>query len=426
MKTIIHWFTNDLRLHDMPAFQALHNADALLPVFVFDTRNDEATQYGFPRMGAQRKAFIEQSVSALKNELQNKGSDLLVLKGIPEKILPQLARIHDAQTIHVEQPIASEELGIINAIENDLGKAIHCFESRTIFLQDALPFDLQSLPNIFTEFRKLIEKHIGYEVQTCADVNLPPLPPGIHEDLPFETYRISSKEGGAHPRAAFRAIGGEFEGLRRLQHYTFETHAIATYKETRNGLIGDAYSSKFSPWLATGCLSVKKILETINHYESMCQSNDSTYWMKFELLWREFFQWTLKKHGNDFFRLSGIRGNQPNIHHDQQLIDDWRFGETSDKFVNANMKELLHTGFMSNRGRQNVASYFVHNLKQDWRIGAAWFESQLIDYDVASNWGNWMYVAGVGNDPRQDRVFNTKKQAEMYDSKGEYQSLWLS
>mgnify|MGYP001951331995 CR=1 FL=1 len=92
--------------------------------------------------------------------------------------------------------------------------------------------------------------------------------------------------------------------------------------------------------------------------------------------------------------------------------------------VNANMIELKETGWMSNRGRQNVASYFAKELLQDWRIGAAYFESMLLDYDVHSNYGNWMYVAGVGNDPR-DRKFNTKLQAKRYDENYKYRKLWL-
>ena len=99
-------------------------------------------------------------------------------------------------------------------------------------------------------------------------------------------------------------------------------------------------------------------------------------------------------------------------------------GRTREPFVNANMRELAATGWISNRGRQNVASYWSKQLKQDWRIGASWFESQLLDYDVHSNWGNWMYNSGVGNDPR-DRVFNIRRQAEQYDSSGKYQRLWL-
>jgi deoxyribodipyrimidine photo-lyase len=100
-------------------------------------------------------------------------------------------------------------------------------------------------------------------------------------------------------------------------------------------------------------------------------------------------------------------------------------GNTGNRFIDANMRELLLTGFMSNRGRQNVASYFVHELGLDWRLGAQYFEEALVDYDVYSNWGNWAYLAGVGNDPRANRRFNITRQADMYDPAGSYQKLWL-
>ena len=87
------------------------------------------------------------------------------------------------------------------------------------------------------------------------------------------------------------------------------------------------------------------------------------------------------------------------------------------------MKELLATGFMSNRGRQNVASFLIHNLNLPWTWGAAFFEEQLIDYDPDINWGNWLYLSGKGTDPRA-RVFNIKKQANDYDHLGEYQKKW--
>ena len=104
----------------------------------------------------------------------------------------------------------------------------------------------------------------------------------------------------------------------------------------------------------------------------------------------------------------------------------WKNGKTNDSFVNANMNELLKTGYMSNRGRQNVASYLVHDLGVDWRLGASWFEHLLLDYDVASNTGNWIYIAGVGNDPRANRKFDTIRQAKRYDGKNTYQNLWGS
>ncbi len=108
----------------------------------------------------------------------------------------------------------------------------------------------------------------------------------------------------------------------------------------------------------------------------------------------------------------------------KELLHQWIEGRTPNDFVNANMLELAHTGWMSNRGRQNVASYWSRELQQDWRVGASYFESMLLDYDVHSNWGNWMYNSGVGNDPR-DRKFSPDLQAARYDSGGHFRRLWL-
>jgi deoxyribodipyrimidine photo-lyase len=213
--------------------------------------------------------------------------------------------------------------------------------------------------------------------------------------------------------------------LRRLNHYLWGSNSIATYKETRNGLIGSDYSSKFSPWLAQGCLSPKLIYHEIRRYEREKTSNDSTYWLIFELLWRDYFRLIGKKYGNRIFFKTGPQ-NKPMRHlrDNMELFHSWAEGKTGVPFIDANMRELNATGFMSNRGRQNTASFLVKDLKINWQIGAEYFESQLIDYDPCSNWGNWNYVAGVGSDPREDRYFNILTQARNYDAKGDYVRLW--
>jgi deoxyribodipyrimidine photo-lyase len=108
-----------------------------------------------------------------------------------------------------------------------------------------------------------------------------------------------------------------------------------------------------------------------------------------------------------------------------QVFETWKNGETGEPFVDANMKELLLTGYMSNRGRQNTASYLMHDMGINWTWGASWFENRLVDYDPSSNWLNWAYIAGVGNDPKNGRKFNIESQAERYDPKGKYVSFWL-
>ena len=134
-----------------------------------------------------------------------------------------------------------------------------------------------------------------------------------------------------------------------------------------------------------------------------------------------------KKHQTKFFLYAGIKTDKINSKSlNEKLLSQWINGATQSDLVNANMLELKLTGYMSNRGRQNVASYLCNDLKLDWRYGAAYFEQQLIDYDVCSNWGNWAYLAGVGNDPRGNRYFNIEKQANDYDAKKTYRNLWLT
>jgi deoxyribodipyrimidine photo-lyase len=192
-------------------------------------------------------------------------------------------------------------------------------------------------------------------------------------------------------------------------------------------MIGADYSSKFSVWLALGSLSPREIYFELKKYEAQFGSNDSTYWLVFELLWRDYFRFMMKKHHFKFFQQNGIQSKGITINrHNILALQSWIDGQTGVDFVDANMIELKLTGFMSNRGRQNVASYLCNDLKLDWRYGAAYFEQQLIDYDVCSNWGNWAYLAGVGNDPRGNRYFNIEKQAQDYDKDKDYRKLWLA
>jgi len=215
--------------------------------------------------------------------------------------------------------------------------------------------------------------------------------------------------------------------MKRLHHYFFESEQLSKYKYTRNGLIGPDYSSKFSPWLANGSISPRQIYYQVKKYEDEVKSNVSTYWLVFELIWRDFFTYVLLKYGNKLFYKGSINGESPEIDDPNGIkLEAWKRAQTGIPFIDANMKELNETGFMSNRGRQNVASYLIKDLKVDWRKGAAYFEEKLIDYDVASNWGNWSYVAGIGNDPREGRYFNIMTQADRYDKKGDYVKLWLT
>lgn len=427
MKKTIYWFRNDLRLHDQPTLKQLENRKdvLLLPIYCFDERWFVKHKLGFPKTGCIRTKFLIEAVNKLKSNLQKLGSDLLIIYGKTEEVISDIANKFRADEVYAEKEDTSEEINVEEELKKLLKIPIYFHESKTLLNTNQLPFSISDLPDIFTNFRKEVEPLL-YLVETI-DVtdNLPPFPDEFRNDVKFSLDDFGLTEPIKDDRAVMNFIGGEDEGLKRLNKFIWQDKNILHYKETKNQMIGEGYSSKFSPWLANGSLSVRKIFSEIKKFEREVEANESTYWLVFELLWRDYFRFVAKKYGNKIFLKGGIKNKKNNYTNDFDSFEKWRTGKTGNDFVDANMIELLQTGFMSNRGRQNVASYLCKDLKIDWRWGASWFESQLIDYDVASNWCNWMYIAGVGNDPRENRYFNINKQAEMYDADKSYRRLWL-
>lgn len=425
---IIIWYRNDLRLHDHePLQQALKAKAQIIPLYCFDPRQFGKTSFGFPKTGAFRAQFLLESVADLRQSLQKLGSNLIIRQGLPEEIIPQLAKQLEASAVYYHAEVTSEEL----QVEKALNKAItplkvhlKSFWGHTLYHPDNLPFDIGNIPELFTNFRKQVEQTSSVKPTLPTPNSLPPLPDIDAGALPQIT------DFGIEPpvqdnRAVLKFKGGETAALSRLQDYFWKQDLLRVYKETRNGMLGANYSSKFSPWLALGCLSPRYIYEQVKKYESQRVKNDSTYWLIFELLWRDYFRFICAKHGNRIFRISGLQGIPIPWKEDWELFNIWKEGKTGFPLVDANMRELAATGFMSNRGRQNVASFLTKNLGINWQMGAEWFESLLIDYDVCSNWGNWNYTAGVGNDARGFRFFNIIKQSKDYDPHGEYVKYWL-
>jgi len=428
MRKSIVWFKTDLRLHDNEALvNAINNSDEVLPVYCFDNAHYKKTEFGFDKTGTFRAKFILESLTDLDGQLRKLGSGLLILRGNPAEELLKVANKYGTQKIYAKKEVAYEEKNTEALVEKELWK-IHCvlevFSISTLYHAEDLPFSIKDIPEVFTNFRKKIEKESS--VRPIFDTPKTICSPEIK---PMELPRLEQLDltsVSPDPRKCFDFKGGEIEGYKRLHHYFSESKAISKYKETRNELLGSDYSSKFSAWLAQGCLSPREIYYELKKYEATYDQNESTYWLVFELLWRDYFRFMMKKHRHKFFLLAGIKNSDAKLlKHNSESLQKWIDGRTGVDFVDANMIELKYTGFMSNRGRQNTASYLVNDLKLDWRYGAAYFEQQLIDYDVCSNWGNWAYLAGVGNDPRGQRYFNIEKQAEQYDKNKLYRNTWL-
>jgi deoxyribodipyrimidine photo-lyase len=426
----IVWFRQDLRIHDNEALTtALRMADEVIPIYVFDERVFLGkTRFGFPKTGKFRAKFIIESVADLRRSIRRLGSDLLVRVGKPEYIVSELAYQLKASWVLCNRERTYEEELVQDALERKLwsfGVELLFTRGKMLYHTQDLPVPVQHTPDTFTQFRKENEHITPVRPPFPSPTSLPPLPGGL------EAGEIPSIEDFGHepftpdPRSVLPFKGGETEGLARLRHYFWETDAVARYKETRNGLIGADYSSKFSPWLAAGCLSPKLIYHELKRYEHERVRNESTYWLFFELLWRDFFRLMGKKYRNRIFLKSGPQNkDMSHLKNDWEHFWAWAEGRTGVPFIDANMRELNATGWMSNRGRQNTASFLVRDLKVNWQMGAEYFESLLVDYDPCSNWGNWNYVAGVGSDPREDRYFNILTQARNYDPNGDYVRLW--
>ena len=425
MNAII-WFRNDLRLADNALLEAVSKYDNVYPIYCFEEAEFGTVTPSLHKTGPFRAQFMREAVINLRQNLQKIGSNLIVRKGEAASIIAQLAKELDVQAVIASKEVTKEEVSREGKLRSFLPEKTHLelHWQSTLYHLDDLPMTIGEIPEVFTNFRKIAEKK-------STDREAIPKPDSIKTPGNIEFGEIPSlKELGleemeADKRAAMRFAGGESASMERLQHYFWRTENLSRYKETRNGLIGADYSSKLSPWLALGCISPRTIFYEVKKYEKEIKKNSSTYWLIFELIWRDYFRFIALKHGNKIFRKGGIQEKARPSRQHETTFRRWCDGATGVDFVDANMIELKLTGFMSNRGRQNVASYLVNDLNIDWRWGAAYFESMLVDYDPCSNWGNWTYIAGVGNDPRSDRYFNISSQAERYDPHGVYVNLWL-
>jgi deoxyribodipyrimidine photo-lyase len=289
-----------------------------------------------------------------------------------------------------------------------------------------LPFAPEKMPDTFTVFRQQIERS---DARPRALVETPSrLPPVVSLErvpLPLRLPKHAAEHLNASPLPA-----GEDAAYQRVKNY-FSTQHPKHYKETRNQLLGEHYSTRLSIWLALGSLSATSAFNLLKEFEATHGSNDSTYWIFFELLWRDYFRFLHIKYGRRLYLRNGLRADLSAeiprttalpVQHEN--FTNWMTAQTANDLVNAGMTELRQTGFLSNRMRQIVASYLIYDLGVDWRAGAAWFENQLLDFDVYSNQGNWLYIAGLGTDPRGGRRMNMQKQMQEHDPEGSYRTYW--
>lgn len=418
----IVWLREDLRVADNRLLHFDARPDQLLCVYVLDERWLAPLFEGesHARIGPARLNFLWQSLIALRGELLQLGSDLLVRVGDPAEVVLELATRHRARAVRVADHGGADERAQTERVRHELPPDTELIELENgyLFDGDQLPFACEELPGSFSAFRRQVEAVAEVEQSHKAAVSLPRWPDAPRGFPPLASICPLSAQWQPDERQAALCEGGEVAGRERLYDYLWRHMGGHSYKKTRDGLLGERFSTRLSAWLAQGCLSARQVFDQVRAWEKDYGATESSYWIKFELMWRDYF-WRVAQHERT--RMYGARELPPV----NEAFKRWRDGRTGVPFIDAAMRELALTGWMPNRARQNVASFLVKDLGVDWRLGAAWFEHCLIDYDVASNWGNWRYIAGVGRDPRPDRYFNVLKQGCHYDPKGLYVAHWI-
>jgi deoxyribodipyrimidine photo-lyase len=422
-KKILVWFRNDLRLHDNEMLvEAIAKSDSILPVYILDPRSFGETKYATLKTGNIRAQFILESVLGLRSALKQIGGNLLIAEGSPEDIIPQLVQEYEITEVYHHREVAREETHVSTLVENALWKLrinLKHFIGHTLYNKEDLPFPIKDIPDAFNQFKKKIERDSIIKPCFAAPDRI-----NVAEVIDWGTLSslgdLNLLPQQKDQRSDFEFVGGEAEGLVHLQKVIVAMQQAAT---TKNLIL----ASKLSAWLAMGSLSPRKVYWEIKKMEGVPNTKAMFNHILLGLLWRDYFRFMFKKYGNTFFSPDGF-GSQGliDIANEQDNFNKWKNAQTGFAVVDAVMTELNQTGFISNIARQTAALYLINNLEVSWVFGAAYFEEKLIDYNPASNWGNWANVAGVGNDQKSKSVFDLDKNIKNLDPKGNYALTWAS
>ncbi len=389
MKNGLVWFKNDLRLHDNEALcMAIANCNTLVLCYCIEDSLFKELKLGFRKADINRFKFLEQSLQNLQKNAESIGGHLIICSGKAEVEISKLVDKFSISEIYAEQEYASEELDLLDRVKEHCDQVeFRLFWGKTLYHIDDIPFKINEIPLTSKAYRIPVSKQTEPRQPFLIPEHISSHPKASSNNIP--SYKAFGFTTAAYDSATPFVEGGEKNGLQRLQYYTFDTEQLTSYRWTRNRSMGMDYSSKFSPYLALGCLSPREIYRVVKEYESKIKKNQSTWWMIFELVWRDYFTFKGMRFGDQIFKTEGFKKKVLKFENDSELWKTWMRGKTGIPFVDASMRQLNTTGFMSNRGRVNCSSHLIHDLKIDWTWGAAYFESRLIDYDVSANWLNW-------------------------------------
>jgi deoxyribodipyrimidine photo-lyase len=397
--------TCDLRVHDSPVLHAAAAHPGTVPVFVLDD-----AIHGGGLAPPNRSAFLADCLTDLDAALHGIGSRLVVLRGDTATETARLAQRTGAGSVHVAAATSGfgqrREAGLHEAFGARL--TVHDTVTTTVAPGQILPAGKDHYAVFGAYYRQWSLVPRREPLAAPRRLNTP----DKAEGLPLAEVRKLLTPGGSAPGLA---PGGETAARHRL--WTWVDTALDGYPDGQDDLAGD-HTSRFSPYLHFGCLSVTELA----HITASAQSPGSDPFLR-QLAWRDFNHQLLAARPEASFRDYRTRGDH--WRHDPAELTAWRQGRTGYPIVDAGMRQLLHEGWMHNRARMFTASFLTKTLYQDWRAGAAHFNRHLIDADVANNQLNWQWVAGTGTDTRPNRVLNPLRQAQRFDIDGAYVRRWV-
>jgi deoxyribodipyrimidine photo-lyase len=386
MDTAVVLFTRDLRVHDNPALAAAcRTARRVVPLFVLDRAVPS---------NPNRDRFLVQCLADLRAALRGLGGDLIVRRGDAVEETLRLASDVDAAGIALMGDVS----GLARQRERRLlagagRRAVRVFPGATVLPPGAVRPAGGNHYQVFTPYWRAWRAAERRRIEPVPRRVLLPEPVPSSVDIPVA------------PALDGFASGGESAGRRRVRAWL---RRLGTYAERHDDLPGDA-TSRLSPYLHFGCVSPLELVSTVDGAEAFVR----------QVCWRDFYAQVL-------YAFPELRTRAYRAGANEEWVDDgdalaaWRAGQTGVPIVDAGMRQLAAEGWMHNRARLITASYLVRQLRLDWRAGGRWYDAQLVDADVANNYGNWQWVAGTGNDTKPYRRFNPVRQARRFDPDGEY------
>jgi deoxyribodipyrimidine photo-lyase len=427
----ILWFRQDLRLSDNIALSdAIKSCDQIIPVYIFDERLFTGiSRFGFSRIGIHRAKFILDSVADLRHSLRDLGTDLIVRYGKPEEILFEFALKYKTSWVFCNRERTQEEEFVQDTLEQNLwsiGQEVRYSRGKMLYHTGDLPFPVTHTPDTYASFYREVGKIIPIrEVISKPDFiplylanieagNLPKL-----EELGFSNDEINGAE--------FKFKGGESTGLQRIDAFielnlkSGKTIHAHNWEEMRN-----SQTTHLAPYLSIGNISARQLYNKLNKYSEHKKYKKRVKCLIHGLIRRDFYRLMTKKYRNNIFLVNGIKGEATYIlKKDLKLFSLWANAKTGMPMVDAFMRELNKTGYISPEGRYFVASFLVEEMKLNWQMGAEYFESKLVDYDPSSNWVNWNHIGGVSLDSKEDRYCNIVTRAKKIDPNGDFIREWL-